>query len=113
MSDSPATKSTLTPILKWLKIISLLLMVLWIAQTYLNPPERRAVAACYPPYSVARLFMVKIPSALNPGDPSIIRWSMSAAKFNRWCIDTAPKLPFIDEPTHLRGETEARETPGR
>jgi hypothetical protein len=86
--------------------IVLLVLVLYGAQIYLNPPYARPVVVCWLPYQITRLVLVEAPKLVLPRDPEIpLDNSLRVARWNRECTcflsgqnlltgGQKPNLPF-------------------
>lgn len=82
--------------------------------TYLNPPWKRPVVACWTPYKFTMLIGVRSVALVAPSDTAyIIRATRAVSRYHRGCINTLAKLPGFEHPcTEVASMCDAGETNG-
>lgn len=73
-------------------------LIVYALQIYLNKPEDRPAAACWPLYKSFWLAGVAIPKLVLPRDPEIaLGAARRVASFNKSCICFVTKGKFLNE----------------
>lgn len=91
------SKGPSNPFVKAVRTMLLLMLVLYIAQIILNPPERRPVVACTPLYQFGHFVWLGAYRILAPTDlDTHLRISSNLLEFQKSCVSTLTETEALN-----------------